>query len=215
MRRYYPDELAVDVAARLGRSLSTVYQKAVKLGIGKSDAFKASETSGRVARGRQNPNMIASRFQLGQPAWNKGTKGIVGVQEACRATQFKKGEMSGAAQHNYVPIGTLRISKDGYLERKVTDDPSLVPTRRWTAVHRLMWEATNGPIPTGHALVFKPGRKTTEEAAITADSVELVTRAELMRRNSYHTNYPPEVRALVQLKGAIRRQVNRIAKETS
>lgn len=40
-----------------------------------------------------------------------------------------------------------------------------------------------------------------------------MSRHENMRRNSYHTNYPPEVARLVQLKGAISRQVNRIKKE--
>jgi len=63
------------------------------------------------------------------------------------ATQFKKGDRLGAAQHNYVPIGSLRVSKDGYLERKVTDDPSFVPNRRWVSVHRLVWEAAHGPVP--------------------------------------------------------------------
>jgi len=72
--------------------------------------------------------------------------------------QFKKGEMRGAAQHNYVPIGTLRYSKDGYLERKVTDDPNLVPARRWVGEHRLIWEAAHGPIPAGHVVVFLDGR---------------------------------------------------------
>ena len=74
-------------------------------------------------------------------------------------TSFKKGTMAGAAQHNYVPIGTERVSKDGYRERKVTDDPNLVPARRWVGVHRLVWEQENGPIPDGHVIVFLDGDK--------------------------------------------------------
>lgn len=69
---------------------------------------------------------------------------------------FKPGRHASQAR-NYLPIGSLRCSKDGYVERKVTDDPSLVPARRWVAEHRLIWEAANGPIPEGHVVVFLDG----------------------------------------------------------
>lgn len=128
-----------------------------------------------------------------------------------KQTRFEKGNMSGAAQHNYVPIGTERISKDGYVERKVTDDHP-VPTRRWVAVHRIVWEAAHGPIPPGHAVCFRPGRRTADVLLITADALELVSRAELARRNHPVTR-DPELAKLVQLKGAITRQMNRIARE--
>jgi hypothetical protein len=87
-----------------------------------------------------------------------------------------------------------------------------VPTRRWKAVHRLVWEAANGPIPAGHIVVFKPGTKTVAEAEITADKLECITRTENLRRN-HPRNKSPELGRLVQLKGAITRQVNRIARE--
>ncbi|MNT70582.1 hypothetical protein D3C72_2089870 [compost metagenome] len=96
--------------------------------------------------------------------------------------------------------------------RKVTDDPNLVPARRWEAVHRLVWEAAHGPIPPGHAVAFLPGRRTTDAALITLDALELVTRGDLARRNHPRTR-SPELAKLVQLKSAITRQVNRIARE--
>lgn len=40
-----------------------------------------------------------------------------------------------------------------------------------------------------------------------------MTRAELMRRNSLHTNYPPQLVSLVQLRGALNRQINRRKQE--
>ena len=122
--------------------------------------------------------------------------------------------MSGAAQHNYVPIGTLRISKDKYLERKFTDDPTLKPTMRWAAVHRLVWQAAHGQIPDGHIVVFKKGMKTVLEEEITVDRLECITMAENMRRNSPYLNNP-DMAKLYQLKGAIMRQVNRIKKEST
>lgn len=211
MREFYPHLTGADMAKVLKRSERSVYQRATALGLHKSPEFLASDRSGRVQRGRKDPRLMATQFKPGFTPWNKGVKGSTGLHEACRRTQFKKGQMAGAAQRNYKPVGSLRISKDGYLERKVTDDHP-VPTRRWTGVHRLVWEAAHGPIPAGYAVVFRPGRFTTNPDAITEDGLELVTRAELMRRNTVH-NYPPELARLVQLKGAINRQVNRIARE--
>jgi hypothetical protein len=204
---FYPHFHTEKVAQAVGRTVAQCYQKAAALGLLKTGRYLASADAGRVTRGKQHPAMIASRIKPGDVPWNKGTKGMTGTHENCRATQFKKGRLASEAR-NYVPLGSTRISKDGYLERKVTDNPGIAPARRWVAVHRLAWEAVNGAIPAGHALVFKPGRRTRDESLITADAVELVTRAALMHRNSVHTKYPPEVARVVQLRGALSRQIN-------
>lgn len=92
-------------------------------------------------------------FERGQESWNKGKKcppGKGGNHPNARRTQFRKGERTGIARENYKPIGYERISEDGYRERKVNDD---LPFKdRWQMVHRIEWEAANGPIPEGHAL---------------------------------------------------------------
>lgn len=212
LTREYPDHQTADLAKVFGCSVAQVYSKATALGLKKSAAFMESDRSGRIRRGRTDPKMVATQFKPGQESWNKGVKGICGTHPNCRRTQFKKGSMSGAAQHNYVPIGSYRHSKDGLLEQKTNDDHP-VPARRWVGVHRLVWESANGPVPPGHVVCFRPGRKTAELELITLDAVELVTRADLARRNS-HMSKDPEVAKLVQLKGAITRQVNRIARET-
>lgn len=212
LRKDYPDTKTEFIANSLGRDIGAVYQKAAQLGLKKSETFLASDLAGRVQRGKQNEAMKASQFRPGQKPWNTGLKGSTGVQEGCRATQFKKGRPANEAR-NYKPIGSHRLSKDGYLEQKVTDDPSIVPARRWAGVHRLVWEAANGPVPSGHAVAFKPGRQTIDPELITLDALELVTRQELMRRNSVHTNYPPEVARVMQLRGALTRQINKRSKE--
>lgn len=117
-----------------------------------------SEVSIRAAT--RNHNMKSGRtglFKPGHISWNTGMKGYQAGGRAVE-TQFKKGERHGAAQHNYKPIGSTRISKDGYIERKVTDDHP-VPARRWIGEHRLVWEAANGPVPDGHVVVFLDGDK--------------------------------------------------------
>lgn len=210
LRNLYPDYTADVVARVIGCSPASVWAKANREGLGKSTAFLASQQSGRIQRGKQLPSIVTNQFKPGQTSWNKGTHYKAGGRSA--ETRFKKGAMSGAAQHNYKPIGTLRINADGHLERKTTDDPNLMPTRRWTPVYRLVWEAANGPIPKGHMVVFKPGQRTAVEADITTDRLECITKAENARRN-HPANKSPELARLVQLKGAITRQVNRINRE--
>lgn len=158
---------------------------------------------------KRHPASMASQFKPGHTPWNKGRQFEAGGRSA--ETRFRPGQLRGVALHNYVPIGTLRITADGLLERKITDDPALVPARRWVAVHRLVWQAAHGPIPDGHIVVFKPGQATTVEADITPDRLECITRRENMRRNSLHTRMPPDMARLYQVKGAITRHINRIA----
>jgi hypothetical protein len=211
LRDLYPDVPCADIAALLGRTPGSVYQAAERLGLEKSAYFKGHDMSGRVRHGQQHPAMVANHFQPGHVPWNLGTHYVAGGRSS--ETRFKKGQLMGAAQHNYVPIGSLRVSKDGYLERKVTDDPTLVPARRWTGVHRLVWEAAHGPIPNGHVVCFLPGQRTQVLELLTLDRLECVSRATLAQRN-HPRSYSPALAKLVQLKGQITRQVNRIKKST-
>lgn len=211
LREFYPHFKTEKVAQACGRTVAQCYQKAQQLGLSKTERYLASDDACRVSASRRTPGMQANQFKPGQKAWNHGTHYTAGGRSA--ETRFKPGRPAEEAR-NYVPIGSLRQSKDGYLERKVTDDPSLVPARRWVAVHRLVWMEANGPVPDGHVVVFRPGRRTAVLEQISVDALELVSRVELMKRNTVHARYPKEVVQLVQLKGAIKRQVNRIAKES-
>jgi len=59
---------------------------------------------------------------------------------------------------------------------------------------------------------FRAGMFTNVLEEITLDRLELISRAEHARRNNPMSR-DPEYARLVQLKGAITRQVNRIARE--
>lgn len=76
--------------------------------------------------------------------------------------------------------------------------------RDYVNVHWIVWREAGREIPKGMALVFRDGDKSN----ITLDNLELVTRAELMRRNSYH-NHGPEIAELVRLRAIITRQINK------
>lgn len=205
LRDHFADSRTDDLARALGRPYGAVAQKAANVGLRKSEAYLASPAAHRL----DGVKGMGTRFEKGLVPWNKGKEWRAGGRSI--ETQFKPGRAAHESR-NYVPIGSLRLSKDGYLQRKVTDDPRLVPARRWVGVHRLVWEAAHGPVPPGHVVVFKEGKRSADPSAITLDVLELVTRQQLMRRNSYHTNYPPEVARLIQLRGAINRQINQRAK---
>lgn len=214
LRARYANERSADLAQEFGIEVETIYARSKRLGLKKSPEFLSSERSGRVQPGQISEAMRKTQFQKGAVPANKGLRRPGYAPGRMAETMFKKGDMSGAAQHNYVPIGTLRV-KDGVLCRKMTDDQSLYPAKRWTPVARLVWEAAHGPIPEGMLVRFKGGKKSLVLEEITLDKLECVTKAENMRQNSFWRNYPREVGDLIQLKGRLTRMINKRTRATT
>lgn len=195
LKNEYANSRSIDIAMYLGATVLQVYRKAASLGLKKSEGYLNSPLSGRLVDGNRGK---AHRFEKGHQAWNKGTKGLClgGAQ-----TQFKKGHRGGIGLEKYQPVGAERISKDGYLERKINDDFPFY--RRWRAVHILLWESLNGALPANHCLIFKDGNKTNIEL----DNLELLTRAENMKRNTIH-RYPPELKSAIRAVKKLERTIN-------
>lgn len=144
------------------------------------------------------------QFELGQVSHNKGRKGL--HYPGSEKGWFRKGERRGMATKLYKPIGTERVSKDGYLERKVNDDLPL--QSRWRAVHLIRWEEAHGPIPEGHALKCLDGDRTNTDPA----NWEAVPRGLLPRLNGiYGRGYDqapaeikPTIMAIAKLEHRVR-----------
>jgi hypothetical protein len=203
LRALYADTLSAEIAQQLGLDLQQVHRRAHLLGLKKS-----RETVARIARERAGPDhpMRKSQFKPGLRPWNTGKK--ITLPEKCKATQFKPGQRP----HTWVPIGTTRVSPDGYLEVKFADVPD-GHYKRWIPVHRQLWIQAHGPIPPGHVIAFKLGRRTTVLAEITLDAIECITLKENMARNTIHNRLPPELRQVAQLRGLLTRAINRKTKE--
>lgn len=133
------------------------------------------------------------RIEPGATPANKGRKGY--IAPGCEKGWFRPGVRGGRAQALYQPIGAERVSKQGYLERKINDDMPF--QRRWRGVHLIRWEAEHGPVPAGWCLKCLDGdRANTDPANWTA-----VPRALLPRLNGrFGRDYdaaPPELKPAI------------------
>jgi hypothetical protein len=148
VRSEYPDTLTRDLAARLGRADSAVHAKAHVLGLRKSAAFLSGPMAHQLDGHRDN----GRRFQAGQKPWCAGTKGVVGVQAGCRATQFKKGQLVGRDECRPLAI-TRVIYEPSNLHAVVSYwKPSAEELRllnEGRAVYMSCWGATHPPIAIG------------------------------------------------------------------
>lgn len=190
MREFYPDfSMAEMKTALINKSQRAIYDRANKLKVHKSQTFLDSPKACRLRRGDEIGK--AYRFKKGQTSWNKGMKGLNCGGEQ---TQFKK----GCKPPNYRPVGTIR-EVDGYLEIKMAEG-----MRQWKQLNRVIWERCNGPIPKNMNVTFLDGNKKNLEIT----NMALMTKSENMKRNMIH-NYPKDIVQLVQLQGAINRQINK------
>jgi len=104
--------------------------------------------------------IVGGQFQKGHQTWNKGVKGYMGANK----TSFKKGNIP----HNHRPVGSERISKDGYIEIKIAE-PNI-----WMLKHRYIYETTHGSIPDGYVVIFLDGNRTN----LNINNLKLISRSE-------------------------------------
>lgn len=197
LRELYPDTPTKDIAQRLGRTVGTVYQHALAIGLRKSAAYLASPHAQRMRRGDNIG--IASRFPKGHVPANKGLRRPSWAPGRMAETQFKKGGFPANRDPDYCVLGALRVNADGYIDMRVSFAPG---AKGWRGLHQILWEDAHGPIPQGFAVCFKNGDKLDVELG----NLELVSRADLMRRNTVH-RLPAPLRSSIQLLGQLKRRI--------
>lgn len=145
------------------------------------EQIKSFTKNHRVLSGR------TGQFVPGGPAWNKGVKGYMGAN----CTSFAKGSMP----HTKRPLWSERVNRDGFIEISVPErNPYTGAPTRFKHKHVWLWEASNGPVPKGHAVIFIDGDK----SKCTMENLMLVTRAELLAMNLHgYREQPDELKASV------------------
>jgi hypothetical protein len=113
-------------------------------------------------------------FKKGQAPWNTGTKGVMKPNK----TSFKKGDIP----INHRPVGSERITKDGYREIK-TAEPN-----KWELLHRHSWAKVHGKENMPENLRFKDNNKMNCDAS----NLEPVSNQEHMVLNMMGFNQTPE-----------------------
>lgn len=191
VRKRYAHERSDAIALDLGRPVHQVYQTAARLGLHKSKAYLKS--------GLPDINKKANGgcFLKGLTPWNKGKK-LGPARGRSALTTFKKGQRP----HTWRPIGTLRVT-DGYVYKKIYEGREPV-RRNWEMVHILLWRQHHGKIPRGHIVVFR----NKDRKDIRIENLELITKAENMRRNTIH-NLPEPVKDLIRMTGILKRAINK------
>ena len=190
-----PNIFSADIAKRLDRTLSQVYNKAGKMGL--KAPLERSRLAGKL--GTNHPNAVAHRFKKGSVPPNKGKKMSPEVYEKVKETMFKKGN----SPINHREVGSERINVDGYIEIKVAEP------NRWKLKHRIIWEQVNGEIPKGYNVQFKNHNR--QDCRI--ENLYLICRADqIAKENSYWAKYPKEIQELIHLKGVVNRAIHKAEK---
>ncbi len=132
--------------------------------------FGLNLTEKQINTYRKNHHLncgLTGFYPKGNVPWNKGKKWDSGGRS--HETRFKPGQMP----HNHRPVGSERITKDGYVEIKIAEP------KTWRCKHVVVWESIHGPRPKGHKVIFADGNHRNFDP----ENLILVSSAELARMN--------------------------------
>lgn len=175
LEEHYPmmttiDGLLDDYEAEFGwrPTRQAVYVKASRMGLRKAPVEGRGAKCERVVRWSKEPEMEAwmlendrgqridllvakfcARFGF------RLTRGQVNLFRASHGTQKRRSHGGGKPQ---LPVGTERVTKDGYVVIKFAERPNRSMSKdNWKLKHVWAWEQEHGPLPVGHAVYFADG----------------------------------------------------------
>ncbi|MGL4893779.1 MAG: HNH endonuclease signature motif containing protein [Shewanella sp.] len=126
-----------------------------------------------MLRRRGHKSGRTGHFTKGIVPWNTGLKGFnPGGNSAVH--RFKP----GVAPKTWRPVGSELVTKDGYVKVKIAEP------RTWRLKHIHLWEQVNGPLPAGHALIFRDNDRLNSDP----DNMILVKRSVLGVMNKLGLN---------------------------
>lgn len=144
--------------------------------------FDTNITANEIKWFRKNHKLnsgLTGQFQKGNISHNKGKKQSEYMTkqaiERTKATRFKKGNRPS----NYRPVGSERITKDGYIEVKVADP------NKWETKNKIVYKQHFGDIPKGYKVIYADGNKLNNDI----NNLILVSNSELLIANRNHLIY--------------------------
>lgn len=144
--------------------------------------FDTNITANEIKWFRKNHKLnsgLTGQFQKGNISHNKGKKQSEYMTkqaiERTKATRFKKGNRPS----NYRPVGSERITKDGYIEVKVADP------NKWETKNKIVYKQHFGDIPKGYNVIYADGNKLNNDI----NNLILVSNSELLIANRNHLIY--------------------------
>lgn len=114
-------------------------------------------------------------IKKGNVPYNKGKKMSKEQYNKCKNTMFKKGNVPA----NHRPIGSERITVDGFVEIKVAEP------NRWKAKARVIYEKEFGTIPEGYIIIYLDGNKQNLEP----NNLKAISRKENLIMNHNKLRY--------------------------
>jgi hypothetical protein len=124
------------------------------------------------------------------------------IKEICRRHGLRTGR-----DRNTKPLGSERVSKDGFLKIKISHVGGRFHHRSYVLKHRWLWERAYGPVPDGYKLKCRDGNKLNTDTS----NWECVRNGVLRRLiNRGYEAAPPELKptimAVAKLEDSIRRK---------
>jgi hypothetical protein len=157
-----------------------------------NNVHKTSEYLSRNAK--RFKNGVETRFKKGHKPFNKGLKWEDYIpqehQSSIRANFFTSDRRPVDKKYD----GFIS-NWDGYLYIRISRG-------KWKLYSWYVWEKVNGKVPKGYNIIYKDGNPLNCELS----NLEMLSNAELMAHNN---DYPIEIKQLYQLRGALKRQINK------
>lgn len=202
LKQLYHNNTTENIAKKMGLSLCQVYNQAFKLGLKKDTDFLTGPTSGRMQKG--DTRGLSTRFKKGSIPVNKGQKMPPEVYEKVKATFFKKGQWPKSTKYFGQPYLFQQRKKNGQLEKYW-----LIQINRKRRGYLSYLCEQNGIDLKGKIPRLKSDYSF--DRIPTIDDIIIIGYKDNMLENSLH-RFPEDLRNLIQIKGALQRQLNKISK---
>lgn len=142
--------------------------------------IKLTKQQIKCFRGNNHLNCgLTGRFEKGHKTFNKGKKWNEYMSKESQAKSKKTTFKKGHKPHNYRPVGSERITVDGFVEIKVADP------NKWDLKSRVIYQQHYGKIPKGHKIIYLDGNRLN----LDINNLKLVTFEEELIMNAKKLRY--------------------------